>query len=1120
MATSSRQSNIFGVNDWKSIYQTYSQADLQSYDYEALRKIFVDYLRAYYPETYNDYTESSEYIALLDVIAFMGQALAFRSDLNARENFIDTAERRDSVIKHANLVNYNPKRNLAGQGFLKVTSVQTTEQVKDINGINLSNAVILWNDAANPNWQEQFNSIVNACLVDTQRVGKPGHTQTVLNVKTDEYGISIPRQSTPVYNFSSTINGTTMGFECVSVSSMNSESLYELPPGPTNQFNMVYRNDMLGYGSVNTGFFLYFKQGSLQSYPFNLAEQISNNIVDVPIQGINNDDTWLYAVDAQNNYVQWNQVENLYANASLQHSNGNKNLFSVISGFNDQISYMFGDGVFATIPVGNYIGYVRSSNALTYSIDPIEMQNIVIQVPYISRTGRTETITFTLDLQLPVTNAQARESLQDIKERAPKTFYSQNRMVNGEDYNNFPYTLYNSIIKSKAINRTSVGVSRNYDLTDPSASYSSVTDITDDGGLFEDYNDGFLTFNATTTNEIVNFLTGPLASTLNGNRVFQYYAANYNRYLVDNESGDGVVLWHQTTFNNLNSTGYLYSATSGLPIQIGVNAGGSVKYATEGALLNFTAPSGYYFNEHNQLVQGLPTATNKISIWTSIDNVVGDGYNSGYGNLDNGLGPVTLTNAVPQGAYLNAIIPSFTNQLPSSLVQEIINLVVIQQNFSLFYNNSLLANDATRWTVSTFDDPLYFVKFQSTGNNSYTVTYKSTGYYFGSVNNVRFTFDRDKVIYDPLSGKTLQDHVKILKTNTQPFSNYPMYEDVSLNVVGQTTESDGYVDDYAVEVAIGDLTVPGSYKDPDFFTVVTGYQTGVYNNTAYVFFKQIIDANNLTRYTMISSSDIIYQYGSLSEINTVKYEFPAGTVFYAYREGMFYFSFNDPIKPHIIDLSVASGYSVKIGRQGLFFQYKHISDNTTRIDPGTSNIIDMYLVTQSYYISYQNWVKDTTGNITKPAAPSINDLTTAYSKVNDYKMLTDNVILNTVQFKPLFGQKADPLLRATIKVIKTSTTTASDSEIISNVLAEMNNYFSIDNWNFGDTFYFSELSAYLHSVLGDLVSSVVLVPNDNTLKFGDLYEIRSAPYEIFVNAAQASDISVITALTASQLQIG
>ena len=45
MATSSRQSAIFGVNDWKAIYQTFRQADFRSYDYETLRKSFIDYLR-------------------------------------------------------------------------------------------------------------------------------------------------------------------------------------------------------------------------------------------------------------------------------------------------------------------------------------------------------------------------------------------------------------------------------------------------------------------------------------------------------------------------------------------------------------------------------------------------------------------------------------------------------------------------------------------------------------------------------------------------------------------------------------------------------------------------------------------------------------------------------------------------------------------------------------------------------------------------------------------------------------------------------------------------------------------------------------------------------------------
>jgi hypothetical protein len=211
-------------------------------------------------------------------------------------------------------------------------------------------------------------------------------------------------------------------------------------------------------------------------------------------------------------------------------------------------------------------------------------------------------------------------------------------------------------------------------------------------------------------------------------------------------------------------------------------------------------------------------------------------------------------------------------------------------------------------------------------------------------------------------------------------------------------------------------------------------------------------------------------------------------------------------------------YSARTGRQGLNFQYKHLSDNTTRINPSTTNIIDLYLVTQSYYTQYQNWIKDTTGNVIEPVRPNINELTQLYSNLDNYKMLTDSVIMNSVTFKPLFGDKAESNLQATIKVVKNNLTTASDSEIRTRVLGEMNNYFTIDNWDFGDTFYFSELAAYLHNVLGDYINSVILVPKDPSLTFGDLYEIRSAPYEIFVNSAQATDIVIISALTPAQLQ--
>jgi hypothetical protein len=214
---------------------------------------------------------------------------------------------------------------------------------------------------------------------------------------------------------------------------------------------------------------------------------------------------------------------------------------------------------------------------------------------------------------------------------------------------------------------------------------------------------------------------------------------------------------------------------------------------------------------------------------------------------------------------------------------------------------------------------------------------------------------------------------------------------------------------------------------------------------------------------------------------------------------------------------VTDQYNVATGRNAMSFQYRHNSGETTRIDPSTTNIIDLYLITQAYYTAYTNWLNDTTGQVVEPLPPTINELQQAYGELNSYKMISDSVVLNSVSFKPLFGSKAAPNLQGTIKVIKSPATTASDSQIRSAVLAAMNTYFSIDNWDFGETLFFSELTAYLHVQLGSLISSVVLVPANPAARFGALYEIRSAPNEVFVNGAGIQDITVISALTAANM---
>jgi hypothetical protein len=1118
MATSSRQSALFGLNDWKTIYQTFQQADFRSYDYETLRKSFVDYLRLYYPETFNDYTESSEYIALLDVMAFMGQGLAFRDDLNARENFIDTAERRDSVIKLANLVGYTPKRNLAGQGYLKVTSISTTQNINDINGMNLSNIPVLWNDPANPNWLEQMNTIWNATLINTQRIGKPGNVSDLLGVTTSEYAMQITPNALPIIPFNSTIDGQTMNFELCSVTSMDEDYVYEIPPAPSGKFNMLYRNDKLGFGSPATGFFFYFKQGSLQNYDFTLQQQISNQLVDVNIQGINNTDTWLYQVNSDRTNTLWKKVDSIYADAYLQTETSGKKIFSVNSRFNDQVSYVFGDGVFSEIPVGNFRAYVRAGNALTYVIDPSEMNGVSVAFTYIDRTGRPQTLTVGLSLPLTVSNAQARETLADIKQRAPTRYYSQNRMVNGEDYNNFPYTLYSSIIKSKSINRSSVGVSKNLDLLDPTGKYSSTNSFGADGALYQTNTDGFLSLTVNNTSDIISFFTNTLASVLSLNRATQYYIQNYPRYNVNTSTGDGTVYWKTSTVDTGQESGYLYTILGAIktPTSVGTYSSTNVKYVTVGAICRFDAPTGYYFDNNNRLVAGIAPSGSSTFVWTTILDVIGDGSNNGEGGFANGSGPIKINGYLPDGVVLTQIIPAFDNALSQNIINEAIIRIELQQNFTLLFNNSLLINQE-RWSINNYTDTNYFVKFTSDGNNNYTVTYKSLTYYFGSVADTRFTLNKNELVYDPFSGKIIQDFINMLAINSQPGSSSPLGKDTKVNILGQTVESDGYINDFQVEVAATDVNNRQLILNPDFFNTITGYGSVA---GAYVFFETVQDPINLTRQYIIPTSTVVYQYPTITQIEVAKYDYPLGQIFYATTENVFYTTIQNPVvlTPSYIVIPQLQ-YSMKPGRQALSFQYRHNSNNTNRIDPVTTNIIDLYVVTQAYYTAYQNWIKDTTGTVAEPTRPTINELSQDYGKVQDYKMLSDAVILNSVVFKPLFGPKAAPALRGTIKVIKASNTSASDSEIRSAALTAMNSYFNVNNWNFGDTFYFSELSAYLHAEVGELISSAVLVSNDPTKPFGDLYEIKCLPYEIFVNAATADDVLVVPALTPVELQV-
>jgi hypothetical protein len=684
---------------------------------------------------------------------------------------------------------------------------------------------------------------------------------------------------------------------------------------------------------------------------------------------------------------------------------------------------------------------------------------------------------------------------------------------------------------------------------DNTGKYSSTNSFGADGGLWQQNILPTILFSYTNRNEIADVVANQVQPGLAETTMKQFYYANFPRVTESNLPTYGGTTWvpgatwNQSTTLANETTGYFRNAVTsatwpnGTPIPVGFTTTTNFKYVSVGSLIKFVPPAGYYFDANNKLKSGTPSrADETLEIWASPLSIQGTGYNNGLGNLSSGAGPITLNNFIPTGALVDTIIPLFVSDLPLALEQSMAEQILLNRNFGIGYDSNgditgvpyswylitstNLAADST-WsqanagsTSGTNQDASWLIQFV-VQNQNYTITFRGLAYYFGSVLSTRFFFYDGSQIYDSRTGTVIKDYINVLAVNTRPDSTDHLSGDIVMTITGQPVESDGYVDDFQVLVSYRDSDNDGVPDNPDFFNEIVA--PSVDPTQKYIYLQKTVDFDNLQRYLLVAQGEVVSDYATLDDIELVKTEWTPGQVFYAYTDEAFYqLSVGATGLRTLIDVS--NEWIAKTGRQNLYFQYRHNAPLTTRIDPGTTNIIDLYVVTLAYYTAYQNWIQDTTGTVIEPDVPSLDELTTTYQGLQNYKMLSDNIILNSVVFKPLFGQKAAAELRATIKVIRASGSTASTSEIKSAVVAAMNTYFSIDKWNFGDTFYFSELAAYLHSNLGSIISSVVLVPLNSQKYFGDLYEIRSEPNEIFANGATINNIEVIEALTSTNLR--
>jgi len=1158
MTTTTRQNNLILAEDWTRIYQTFRNADFKSYDFENLRRVMVDYLRENYPEDFNDFIESSEYVALIDLIAFLGQSLSFRLDLNSRENFIELASRKESVLRIARMLSYNAKRNVGANGLLKITSVSTTEQLTDSNGLNLAGQTIQWNDPTNPNWFEQFIAILNASMITNTEFGKDQGSKVIDGIKTDQYRFNSTNTAIPLFNFSKTTAGRSMRYEIPSTSILNYDYIYEETPLPGNKLGFIYRQDGRGNASANTGFFMMFKQGTLESAEFQVIQPTVNEQVSITTPGINNSDVWLYQLDSNDNpQTLWTKVDSVEGNNIIYNSlTGNqKNIYTVITQENDTVDLLFSDGTFGNLPQGTFRCYFRTSIGSSYSISPRDMRNVGIDIQYENALGVTHTLTLTMNLQYTVDNSAPSEDVESIRTKAPAQYYTQNRMVTGEDYNLAPLSSSQEILKVKAINRTSSGISRNFDIVDASGKYSMVNVFADDGLIYRTDTERNFSYTFTNKNIVLNYIRNTIEPAIEDSQTYNFYITNFDKIFTSDVS----VKWLRSTTDANASTGYFGNIFDEFPIKVGIYTSSNLRFIEAGSLIKFLPPLTTQAFKDGELVTYDPTdKTHKKYLWSKVVRVVGDGTNAGKGNLSNGTGPITLSDPIPSEAIPSQVVPKFVNNLPTDIETEILNLSFSSQTFGLRYDietrswkvisstNIDLASDFSLGqagdATNTNADASWLLAFVYDGDE-FRVRVRGTDYIFSSVEQNRFYFDRSEKIYDSKKRTVIKDQIKVLDINSTPEGkeisaadlatqivelkttnpdftaddvtaiidqDKTLKNDVSFEIFDSVRFEDGYQSTESVKITFFDTDDDGVIDNPDSFDDIVGTDL----TDKYLFFKKSTDNFGFTQLEFINNDTNTVLIKD-KEVNTSVNDYEHNQLIYFYDQAENFVKRVDLITRTFI---LEPSYVAYVGRSGLKFQYIHNASSSRRIDPSSSNIIDVYLLIRNYDINYRKFLIGASASA--PEEPTPESLRIQFgSELSDLKTISDEIVYHPVTYFPLFGTKAPTEFQTKFKVVKNKNMVVNDNDLKVKIVVTIANYFSIENWDFGDKFYSSELLAYIIQANSPEISNIVMVPKQEDQAYGSLSEIQSRPDEILVSAATVDDIQIVDTITATELNL-
>ena len=99
-----------------------SNVSYTSKDFATIKADLIEYTKAYFPDTYKDFNETSPGMMLIELASYVGDVLSYYIDYNYKESLLTTATERKNVIRLAEFLGYKTTPITPSIVRLKVTA--------------------------------------------------------------------------------------------------------------------------------------------------------------------------------------------------------------------------------------------------------------------------------------------------------------------------------------------------------------------------------------------------------------------------------------------------------------------------------------------------------------------------------------------------------------------------------------------------------------------------------------------------------------------------------------------------------------------------------------------------------------------------------------------------------------------------------------------------------------------------------------------------------------------------------------------------------------------------------------------------------------------------------------